>query len=187
EDEEKARLKAQAAEESKAREAEKAEMKKNQPELPVNPAASIVAGNAQAKMENILSKTRPSARDIIIDETLPLEERFLHALRREFRIIRERGDYKLSEAVLKRMQLVESDPGVPISYVKGHEKLFINIKNPTVEKIIKGFEEEPQLLYYMISMIYSTINKILLDVTDDDEMRFQMVMLENLLAHPALN
>ena len=52
-------------------------------------------------------------------------------------------------------------------------------------EVISRLDQEPQLLYYVLSVIYSTINRELLEITDQDELHFQMVMLENLLKHPA--
>jgi hypothetical protein len=113
------------------------------------------------------------------------DKKLLSMIKKEFRIIRQRGDYKLSENILRNAAVisVENEPAVSFK----NNSLWINMKDPFVESIMDCMEESPHNLYYLLSVIYSTINKELRDITDEDEMKFQMIMLDNLLEHPSLN
>jgi hypothetical protein len=112
------------------------------------------------------------------------EERLLFAMKKELRIMRERGDYKLSEKILKNMTVsfVEGKPAVIFN--RKHETVIINVLHPVVRRILEGLPKDTRPVYYLLSIFYSTINRELLEITDDDEVRFQQVMIENLLARP---
>lgn len=104
----------------------------------------------------------------------------LYSIKREFRIIREFKSYKLSEYVLKNMRVQEVPDKSAIIFNRKKLLLTVNIKHPLVSVIMQKLDTEPHLLYYLISIIYSTINRELEEITDEDEIKFQRIMLENL-------
>jgi hypothetical protein len=116
----------------------------------------------------------------------PLQMRLLNEIKKEFRIIRERGDYKLSENYLKNIEIFDREKSAAVIFNPQLEMLSINTLDPLVGKIMAALDTKPHLLYYLLSIIYSTINRELKEITDKDEMKFQLIMLENLLEHPSL-
>jgi hypothetical protein len=120
--------------------------------------------------------------DLSLSTNLSPEDRLLFAIRKEFRIIRERDNYKLSEKVLRESRVINRKDMPAITYK--NDRLMINFADPLVKNVANSLDDSPGKLYYLLSVIYSTINREVLDITDEDEMKFQMVMLDNLLQHP---
>ena len=130
----------------------------------------------KAYKERILIPSEPVTK-------LPPEKQLLFAVKREFRIIREVGDYKLSDKVLRDMMIIDLEGKPSITFDKKKQLLTINSSDPFIKSIMDKLSDNKELIYYLLSVIYSTINKELLEITDEDEMRFQNVMLENLLKY----
>ncbi len=151
-----------------------------------------------------ISKAKPKEIQDSYSYITP-EEELLRAIKREFRIIREWGaahlrhrgrgaisyiskikPYKLSENIITNMKIESLKGEKAILFNKRKEEVTINSSHPLVKTIMDGFKKYPPLIYYLISIIYSTINRQLKEITDEDEMRFQMVMLDNLLQYNIL-
>lgn len=114
------------------------------------------------------------------------DKRLLFALKKEFRIIRKQGDYKLSDSFLKNMIVGKFEGTFPVFFDRSIMLLSINSGHPLIIKVMDGIDSEPDLIYYLISLIYSTINKELGGITDDDEIKFQALILKNLLKYKAI-
>jgi hypothetical protein len=112
------------------------------------------------------------------------EMKLLSSIRREFRIIRTRKHYNLSENILCGAGIIHQENAPAVICRNGN--LMINYADPLVKKIADSLDDSPHMLYYLLSIIYSRINRDLLEITDEDEMNFQMIMLENLLQYPSL-
>lgn len=156
-------------------------------------AAAAIAASGSAKVISDVSYTEipkePEIKvsvSVPVQEEIPPEKRLLFALKREFRIIREVGDYKLSDNVLKDMSINPGDNKQPISFDKDRQLLVIYTSHPLIKAIMKESADNSPVIYYLLSLIYSTINRELLEITDEDEMKFQNVMLENLLKYSLL-
>ncbi len=165
------------------------EEKKKKREIAV---AELAVAEASKVIKDVSYEELPKKPEIKVSvetqvqEEIPPEKRLLFSLKREFRIIREVGDYKLSDNVLKNMTVSSDDNRQPISFDKSRHLLVIYTSHPLIKAVIKESQDNVQIIYYLLSLIYSTINRELLEITDEDEMKFQNVMLENLLKYSLL-
>lgn len=120
----------------------------------------------------------------IVRPELTPEEELLYSIKKEFRIIRERGDYKISERILRNMKVKPEKSRPAVLFDRENHQVTINTEDPLVRKIMDLTRQNSRSIYYLLSLVYSTINRELLEITDEDEMKFQMIMLENLLEYP---
>lgn len=109
------------------------------------------------------------------------DQKLLYALRREFRLIRETGDYKLSDDILQNMNICSKEGQPPVLFNGKTSTLLINTVHPFIGTLTGRLEQTPEAIYYLLSVIYSTINRELKEIEDRDELAFQMVMLDYLL------
>jgi hypothetical protein len=113
------------------------------------------------------------------------DQQLLSMIRKEFRIIRTRDNYKLSEKILANTRVTSRGNAPAVTF--GNGILSINSADPFVKEITESLNDSPHKIYYLLSVIYSTINREVQEITDEDEMKFQVTMLENLLQYPSLS
>ncbi|MCD4786172.1 MAG: hypothetical protein K8T10_20310 [Candidatus Eremiobacteraeota bacterium] len=147
--------------------------------LPESSPIKTSAGFIESKQYKgkISIKTEPAK--------LTPDKKLLFSLKKEFRIIRSQGDYKLSDSVLKNMIVGRFDEKFPVFFDRSIRLLSVNSAHPFIIKVMNGIDNEPDLMYYLVSLIYSTINKELKEITDEDEIKFQTSIFKNLLKYKA--
>jgi len=161
--------------ESKKEEQELSEVREKEKQKPVS-------FPDEAKRGFIRSKDHKKEISVEPAELTP-EKKLLFTIKKEFRIIREQGDYKLSDSILKNMIIGRFEEKFPVFFDRSIRLLSINSGHPLIAGVMDKIDRDPDLIYYLISLIYSTINKELRDITDEDEIRFQSLILKNLLKY----
>jgi hypothetical protein len=143
-----------------------------------------VVESVQAQFSPAEDRTVSEPEKVLPDQvemSLSKEQKLLYALKREFRLIRETGDYKLSDEILRGMDICRMSGRPPVIFSRGESRLLINIIHPFIGMITDRMEKTPESVYYLLSLVYSTINREMKEIEDRDELVFQMVMLDHLL------
>ncbi|MEW6279950.1 MAG: hypothetical protein AB1758_15075, partial [Candidatus Eremiobacterota bacterium] len=107
----------------------------------------------------------------------PIEERFLNVLRRELRLLREQGDFRLSDDILAgidwHVNAAHFVDHNPTTRVTG-----LNPDHRVVKGVLKRFDQDRRLLPVLVSSVYTAINRALAEIRDEDELAFLAALLE---------
>lgn len=109
------------------------------------------------------------------------EEELLAALRGELRILRESGHPELSERVLEELVLGRTPNGTLWSCDEGGRRPTLNREHPVVRDLLAGGPIPPERLYFLLSSLYSVLNRACVEIRDEHERGFHRRVLETLL------
>jgi hypothetical protein len=105
--------------------------------------------------------------------------RLLEALRTELRLLRDTDSLPLEDSVIEGMTLGPTPRGTFCTCKEG--RLTLNPAHPVVARLLATPELPPERLYFLLSGIYSVLNRARKDIEDLHERRFHARILAALL------
>ena len=105
------------------------------------------------------------------------ETRLLQAAVRQLRQARARGDQRLLERYLDRIEWTECGRDLVVHEAKSGITR-VNRAHRAVRLLCQRFQEEPGVAGLLASALYSAVNRALEAVRDEDEIRFLSSMLD---------
>lgn len=137
------------------------------------PVALVGARIPETFYERLFLKTGPMEEAQA--ETLPY--RLLQAAMRELRQARTRGDYRLTEAVLDRIEWTDFG-AEPVLHDPRTGRTLVNRAHRSLRRLTARFAKDPDAAGLLASAIFSAVNRALEDVGDEDEVRFLEALLD---------
>lgn len=135
----------------------------------------------------VVGRTVPEAfyRDILSVDTLhpfreserPVEERFLQVLRGELRMLRERGDFRLSDDILAGIDW-QANAAHFVEHNPVTRSTGLDLEHKIVRDVLRKFDVDRRLLPMLLSSLYTAINRAIEEVRDEDELDFLETLLE---------
>lgn len=107
----------------------------------------------------------------------PIEERFLQVLRRELRLLRERGDFRLSDEILAGIDW-QANAAHFVEHNPATRTTGLDLEHRIVREVLRRFDHDRRLLPMLLSSLYTAINRALEEVGDEDELEFLETLLE---------
>jgi hypothetical protein len=110
--------------------------------------------------------------------SMPAEHReLLRALRERFIVLRGAGEMSVTDVLLAHLTVEAVSPSLPAIHDPESGTTVVNCAHEAVASIMKRWKEEPVLLAYLASSVYSAVNRAYAPVTDEMEAAFQMRLL----------
>lgn len=135
----------------------------------------------------VVGRTVPESfyREILGVDTLhpfreserPVEERFLQVLKRELRLLRERGDFRLSDEILAGIDW-QANAAHFVEHNPVTRSTGLDLEHRVVRDVLSRFDQDRRLLPMLLSSLYTAINRALEEVRDEDELAFLEALLE---------
>ncbi len=107
----------------------------------------------------------------------PVEERFLQVLKRELRMLRERGDFRLSDEILAGIDW-QANAAHFVEHNPVTRSTGLDLEHKVVRDVLRKFDQDRRLLPMLLSSLYTAINRALEEVRDEDELDFLETLLE---------
>ncbi len=103
------------------------------------------------------------------------------ALRREFQLLCEEDDFQLGDGYFDKIQLGSTSWGTFFSCDKHGQEPTLNPKHRVIRQLLESKDQSRTHLYYLLSAVYSIVNRAVEEIEDTHERDFHAKILETLL------
>ncbi|MBI3927450.1 MAG: hypothetical protein HY319_18070 [Armatimonadetes bacterium] len=110
-----------------------------------------------------------------------LEQKLIEAVRQEFRRLRREVDFALPDQVLDQLRCGSTRRGTFFSCKKNCQEPTFNPHHHVLRKFLQSPSKSRADLYFLLSAVYSVLNRADPDIEDHHEREFHAKILEELL------
>ncbi|MGE0487890.1 MAG: hypothetical protein AB7S38_01615 [Vulcanimicrobiota bacterium] len=111
-----------------------------------------------------------------------LSLQLLEAMKREFQFLRQDHDFQLGDDFLDEVQLGATARNTFFSCKKHGAQPRLNPNHRVILALMNSKERSKTHLYYLLSAVYSIVNRAVEEIEDSHEREFHAKILETLLA-----
>jgi HSP90 family molecular chaperone len=144
-------------------------------------AAGIVEAVVPDLKRDRLKKDRKEEKKkaeikIFSDPLQKQKQKLLETVRKEFSLLRQMGDHRISDRVLERMTIQPLRSKALADFDKDRKILKINASHRAFSRILDKACDDSSVLACLVSCIYSAINRALKEIEDPHELRFEKTL-----------